>query len=652
MERSSSIFWGLVVKPSKRYETTVQQAFRISKACLEPSTAKGDISSVFVECDNQEEFIIANLQSKTLNESLDLAFAVGEKISFKVEGPGTVHLTGYIMEDEEEPQNGFMDDFSMEGSEESEDEEEEVKVDKKAKEVVDEGAIKILKRKKETTDDVKKKKTKLETEAKETASKAIQKAKEAAGKLLEKASEKKDSEDEDDDDEEDDDDDDSSDEDSSEPAETTVDVDTTVDIDTTVDTTLGDLDDTENFAEEEDSESEDDDDSDDSDEEGDVSLGASLGDIAMASDDDDSDEDYAPKEEIKEADKTSKKNKKEIKENEVITNGEDLKNKTTKEKEKVGSPKKTPAADGDISKSAKKKKGNETPMNTPKTSKPNVETKIEEEVKKEIEEEVKKEIEEEVKKETPANTDAGEETKPEVAKIEEKAPITEGSEPVKTEKLELSATPAKTPAVNGDVSKSEKKKKKKDKSHMDTPKTPKPNDSSNKETPKVEEKTAKEEVNSKEEKKAKTPKAEEKTAKKEPKTPKTPKEDGKISKDLSTPGKTPKRTVKGGVQIEDLVEGEGTEVSAGKFVGMFYSGKLKTNNKQFDACEKGGKPFKFRVGMGEVIKGWDVGLKGMKPGGKRRLVIPPAMGYGPQGAPPDIPGNSTLVFEVECKFVK
>jgi len=289
-------------------------------------------------------------------------------------------------------------------------------------------------------------------------------------------------------------------------------------------------------------------------------------------------------------------------------------------------------------------------MNTSKTSKPNVEIKVEQEVEKV----------------TPSNTDAGEETKPEAVKIEEKetkpeavkieekAPNTESSEPEKTKKetVEISGTPAKTPAVNGDVSKSEKKKKKKDKSHMETPKTPKPNDSSNKETPKVEEKTAKEEVNSKEEKKAKTPKAEEKTAKKEPKTPKTPKEDGKISKDLSTPGKTPKRTVKGGVQIEDLVEGEGTEVSAGKFVGMFYSGKLKTNNKQFDACEKGGKPFKFRVGMGEVIKGWDVGLKGMKPGGKRRLVIPPAMGYGPQGAPPDIPGNSTLVFEVECKFVK
>merc|ERR1711913_45493 len=138
---------------------------------------------------------------------------------------------------------------------------------------------------------------------------------------------------------------------------------------------------------------------------------------------------------------------------------------------------------------------------------------------------------------------------------------------------------------------------------------------------------------------------------KEKKEPKTPKQDGKTPKDVSTPGKTPKRTVKGGIQVEDLKEGIGEEVKQGKMVGMYYSGKLKSNNKTFDKCLEG-KGFKFRVGKGEVIKGWDIGLLGMKVGGKRRLVIPPAMAYGPQGAPPDIPGNSTLVFEVECKFVK
>ena len=83
---------------------------------------------------------------------------------------------------------------------------------------------------------------------------------------------------------------------------------------------------------------------------------------------------------------------------------------------------------------------------------------------------------------------------------------------------------------------------------------------------------------------------------------------------------------------------------------MYYEGKLKANDKQFDATLTG-KPFKFRLGQGEVIKGWDVGVEGMKVGGKRRLTIPPNMGYGATGASPDIPPNAHLVFEVECKAV-
>lgn len=120
-----------------------------------------------------------------------------------------------------------------------------------------------------------------------------------------------------------------------------------------------------------------------------------------------------------------------------------------------------------------------------------------------------------------------------------------------------------------------------------------------------------------------------------------------------TPGpdatKTPKKTLKGGVVVEDLKVGNGPEVTPGKFVGMYYEGKLKSG-KVFDKCQSG-KPFKFKLGKGEVIKGWDVGLNGMKVGGKRRMTIPAPMAYGAQGAGPDIPPNATLVFDVECKTV-
>ena len=79
----------------------------------------------------------------------------------------------------------------------------------------------------------------------------------------------------------------------------------------------------------------------------------------------------------------------------------------------------------------------------------------------------------------------------------------------------------------------------------------------------------------------------------------------------------------------------------------------QTNNKKFDG-NFDGKPFKFKLGAGggKVIKGWDVGVLGMKVGGTRKLTIPPKMAYGSAGSPPDIPPHSTLIFTVECKFVK
>ncbi|MFO0695222.1 MAG: FKBP-type peptidyl-prolyl cis-trans isomerase [Polyangiales bacterium] len=96
----------------------------------------------------------------------------------------------------------------------------------------------------------------------------------------------------------------------------------------------------------------------------------------------------------------------------------------------------------------------------------------------------------------------------------------------------------------------------------------------------------------------------------------------------------------------DLVVGTGAEAVAGKQVTVHYTGTL-TDGKKFDSSLDRNRPFVFALGKGQVIRGWDEGVAGMKVGGKRKLVIPPEMGYGARGFPPVIPPNSTLVFEVE-----
>lgn len=112
------------------------------------------------------------------------------------------------------------------------------------------------------------------------------------------------------------------------------------------------------------------------------------------------------------------------------------------------------------------------------------------------------------------------------------------------------------------------------------------------------------------------------------------------------------RTFPNGLVIEELAMGkpDGKKASPGKKVSVHYIGKLKKNGKIFDS-NIGRAPFKFRLGIGQVIKGWDVGVNGMRIGDKRRLTIPPAMGYGAKGAGSDIPPNSWLVFDVELNDV-
>ena len=102
-----------------------------------------------------------------------------------------------------------------------------------------------------------------------------------------------------------------------------------------------------------------------------------------------------------------------------------------------------------------------------------------------------------------------------------------------------------------------------------------------------------------------------------------------------------------GLHVEDLVVGDGNEAVAGKAVMVHYVGVAWSNGKQFDASWDRGDTFDFRLGQGQVIQGWDQGVRGMKVGGRRRLTIPPAMGYGAQGAGGVIKGNETLVFVVD-----
>lgn len=105
------------------------------------------------------------------------------------------------------------------------------------------------------------------------------------------------------------------------------------------------------------------------------------------------------------------------------------------------------------------------------------------------------------------------------------------------------------------------------------------------------------------------------------------------------------------LEIKDLVVGTGAVATAGKLVSVHYTGTL-TDGTKFDSSKDRGTPFEFNLGAGEVIQGWDLGVLGMKVGGKRILTIPSSLGYGAQGAGGVIPPNATLVFEVELLEVK
>jgi peptidylprolyl isomerase len=129
------------------------------------------------------------------------------------------------------------------------------------------------------------------------------------------------------------------------------------------------------------------------------------------------------------------------------------------------------------------------------------------------------------------------------------------------------------------------------------------------------------------------------------------------SAEAAPEGTKPKVTVPKGpppkqLEIEEITEGDGAEAKAGDYVTVHYVGVGYDSKKQFDASWDRGEPFPFTLGAGEVIKGWDEGVAGMKVGGRRELIIPANLAYGPAGSPPVIGENETLIFIVDLLAVE
>lgn len=117
--------------------------------------------------------------------------------------------------------------------------------------------------------------------------------------------------------------------------------------------------------------------------------------------------------------------------------------------------------------------------------------------------------------------------------------------------------------------------------------------------------------------------------------------------EVDFPGEAPDDLV-----IDDITVGEGAEAKAGNTVSVHYVGVAHSSGEEFDASYNRGEPLRFRLGVGQVIKGWDDGVQGMKVGGRRQLTIPPHLGYGDRGAGGAIKPGETLIFVVDLLDVR
>jgi peptidylprolyl isomerase len=121
----------------------------------------------------------------------------------------------------------------------------------------------------------------------------------------------------------------------------------------------------------------------------------------------------------------------------------------------------------------------------------------------------------------------------------------------------------------------------------------------------------------------------------------------KTKPEIDFPGDTPP----GDLVVEDILTGDGAEATPGRTISAHYVGVAWSTGEQFDASWDRGAPLRFQVGVGQVIQGWDQGLVGMKVGGRRKITIPPHLGYGDRGAGNVIKGGETLIFVVDLEDV-